>query len=320
MNAMHKSRVLLQRTWRTSHTVGLIIVVLALAATSALGQSQITTSDDGNTMTIDEAPDMQVIAVAKTVIIRGRVKEVFCWGGDIIIEGRVDGDAAVFGGSIVQKPNAYIGGDVIVLGGTYRPESTEPLRENGKETIMFGIFETELREFAQDPSTIFAPTLSWSFLAQRILSVLFWFVVTLLVATIAPGAVSRASTRFQLSPLKILGFGFLGFLLATVGTVLVIGLLPEYIAAVVGGMVFVLLMLAYGFGRVAMQVSLGKYLQRQLPGKSMRSESIAILIGVVAWSVLLSLPYVWTLALLTLFASGIGLIVSIRSNRSWAKV
>ncbi len=271
-------------------------------------------------MTIEEAPDMQVIAVAKTVIIRGRVKEVFCWGGDIIVEGRVDGDAAVFGGSIVQKPNAYIGGDVIVLGGAYRPESKTPLRESGKETIMFGVFETELREFAVDPSSIFAPTLSWSFLAQRILSVLFWFVVTLLVATIAPGAVSRASTRFQLSPLKILGLGFLGFLISTIGTVLVIGFLPEYMATVVGGMVFVLLMLAYGFGRVAMQVSLGKFLQRQLPGESRRSESIAILIGVVAWSGLLSLPYVWTLALLTLFAAGIGLVVSIRSNRSWTKV
>ncbi len=299
---------------------GAVLAFCFISLSPIFAQPQITTSDDGNTMTIGEAPDMQVIAVAKTVIIKGRVKEVFCWGGDIIVEGRVDGDAAVFGGSIVQKPDAYIGGDVIVLGGTYRPESKAPLREIDKETIMFGVFETELRAFAQDPSTIFAPTLTWSFLAQRILSVLFWFLVTLLVATIAPGAVSRAATRFQLTPLKILGLGFVGFLLATVGTVLIIGFLPEYIAAVVGGMVFVLLMLAYGFGRVAMQVSLGKFLQRQLPGESLRSESIAILIGVVAWSVLLSLPYLWTLALLTLFAAGIGLVISMRSNRSWTKV
>ena len=43
-------------------------------------------------------------------------------GGDVIVEGVVEGDVATIGGSVIQKAGSRIGGDVIVLGGTYRSE------------------------------------------------------------------------------------------------------------------------------------------------------------------------------------------------------
>jgi hypothetical protein len=260
---------------------------------------------------------MQVIAVSRTVIIRGHAKEVFVWGGDVIIEGRVDGDVAAIGGSIIQKEQGFIGGDVIVFGGTYRPESQTPLRNPGKETVMFGMFENELRDMAQNPSQILSPTITPVFIAQRILSILFWFVVTLAVATIAPGAVSRAIARFQLSTIKVIGLGLAGFAGMTVFAVVGLGILPDYISAVVGLMAFILLTLAYGFGRVALQVSAGKLLQKHLLSQSNQSETLAILIGVVLWTILLSVPYLWTLALVVLFAAGIGLVLTARRPRVW---
>jgi hypothetical protein len=84
---------------------------------------------------------------------------------------------------------------------------------------MFGAFEEELRDLAQNPSQILAPTFSLAFLAQRLLSVLFWFVVTLAVATIAPGAVSRSVARFHLSTLKVVAIGFVGFILTTISVI-----------------------------------------------------------------------------------------------------
>ena len=42
-------------------------------------------------------------------------------GGDITVEGRVEGDVATIGGNIVQKENAYIGGEVIAID-VRRPE------------------------------------------------------------------------------------------------------------------------------------------------------------------------------------------------------
>lgn len=299
-------------------SAALIAIVFLQSAIRA--QTAFSESPDGKALIIEDAPEMQVIAFARTVVIKKHAKEAFVWGGDIIVEGRVDGDVAAIGGSVIQKEGAYIGGAVLVFGGSYRPESREPLRAEGKETIMFGVFEEELREMAQNPSQIFSPAFTPAFIAQRALSVLFWFVVTLLVSTIAPGAVSRAIARVQLSTLKVIGLGFSGFLLTTIGVVVSLGVLPDYMSALIGLMAFALLMLAYGFGRVALQVSTGKLIQKHLLPSSNKSEALAILIGVVVWSILLSIPYVWTLALLILFAVGIGLVITARSSSKWKTV
>jgi hypothetical protein len=81
-------------------------------------------------------------------------------------------------------------------------------------------------------------------------------------------------------------------------------------------MVSGLLLLAYLFGRVTLQLSLGKFIQKQILPNFKQNETIAILIGVLAWTVLLSLPYLWTLAVLALFAAGVGLVLTARGSAS----
>jgi hypothetical protein len=282
-------------------------------------QTQFSVTPDNKTMLIDDAPEMEVVAFGKTVIVRGRAKGVLAVGGDVIVEGQVSEDVATIGGSIVQKSDGYIGGDVIAFGGVYKPESLQPLREQGKETVMFGMFEDELRDIAQNPTELLSPSLSLSFLAQRILSVLFWFIVSLGLTTLAPGAVSRAVARFQLSVTRVILIGIATLFVILVAVAAVANVLPDYLSVSFGLMAFVLVVLAYVFGRVALQVSIGKMIQKHMLGEQNRSETLAILLGVVFWTVLLSLPYVWTLALLALFAAGSGLVLTARSNPSWSR-
>ncbi len=268
-------------------------------------------------MTVDDAHETDVISFGKTVIIKKSAKGVFTFGGDIIIEGRVEGDVGTIGGSIIQKKDAFVGGDVIVIGGSYKPELQEPLRNEGKETIMIGVFEEELRSISQDPSQIFSPNLSLAFFAQRLLSILFWFVVSIGFATIAPGAVGRAIARIHLSTLKVIGVGFFALLVATIGVIGSISFLPNYLSVVFGLMSFVLLMLSFVFGRVALHVSFGKLLQKHFLSEKNQSETLAIFVGVIVWTVLLSIPYLWTFALLALFSAGIGLVLTARSPSVW---
>lgn len=268
-------------------------------------------------MTVDDAPDMEVVAFGKSVIVKNRAKGVLAIGGDITVEGSVSGDVATIGGSIIQRADAYIGGDVIAFGGAYRPESQAPLREAGKETVMFGMFEDELREMAKNPSEIFSPTFSWAFLARVLLSVLFWFVVSFALTTLAPGSISRAIARFQLSTLKVAVIGTVTFVLMLIGVIGSVNVLPDYLSVSLGLMAFVLLMLAYVFGRVALQLSVGKFLQKNLLRNGSRSETLAILFGVVFWTLLLSVPYVWTLAVLSLFIAGLGLVLTARTTTNW---
>jgi hypothetical protein len=292
--------------------------LILLCQFTLLAQTQISSIDE-NTLIIDDAPEMEVFAFGKTVIVKKQAKGVLAFGGDVIIEGRVESDVASIGGSVTQKENAFIGGDVIIFGGSYRPESANPLRNEGKETVMYAGYEEELRALTQDPTQIFSPTFSFAFLAQRLLSMLFWFVVSLALTTLAPGAVSRAIARFQLSTLKIFAIGFFAFTATTITIIAGLSVLPNYLSAIFGLMAFVMLMLAYVFGRVTMHVSVGKMLQKHFVADKKQSETLAIFIGVFVWTLLLSIPYVWTFALLSLFAAGIGLVFTGRSSNGWQK-
>lgn len=291
------------------------LLTLILSAT-ALASASFATSTDNEDLEVNNSPEMSVIAVAKTVIVKQSAKDVFVFGGDVVVEGNVSGDVGVIGGTITQKEGAFIGGDVIVIGGAYKSDGQQPLRTAGKETIVFGILEDELRELGRNPESILSPSLTPAFFAQRILSALFWFIVTLGFATIAPGAVSRAVARTKLSTSKIAGLGLAGL----IGSVLLVSTastaLPEYLSVIVWLMVVGLLMLAYLFGRVTLQLSIGKYVQKHLFSGFRSNETVAILLGVIVWTVLLSLPYIWIFAVLAVFAAGVGLVLTARNNAS----
>lgn len=274
-------------------------------------------SDDDKTLVIEDAPDQEIVSIGKNVEVKKSAKSVLTLGGDVTIEGRVDGDVATLGGNILQKDNASIGGHVFAIGGNYKAESQEPLRTPGTQTVMFDAFGDELRDVGQHPSQIFSPTFSVGFVAQRLLVALIWFVITLIFATVAPGAVSRAVARIHLSSLKLvaMGSGVLvgGFALgiASVAT------MPGYLWGTLVVMGFVLLVLSYTFGKVALQVSTGKIIQKYLLSEANRSETLATLFGVLVWTTLLSLPYVWLLALFSVFTFGIGLILTGRTAPKW---
>ena len=286
-------------------------------AGSALANPEISTSDDQSTVIVGDAPDQEVYVIGKSVIVNKRAKGVLAIGGDVVVEGRIEGDVATIGGNIVQKEKAYIGGDIIVFGGAYKPESEVPLREPGRETVMFGVFEEELRNFGQNPSQIFSPTLTVSFFAQRLVLALFWFIVSIVITTIAPGAVTRAVARLHLSSLKVGALGGAALVFLTGGIIAAALLLPNYLSATVGLLGVLILVLFYVFGRVALQVSVGKLVQKHLLSDSNRSETLAILIGVLIWTLLLSLPYIWLLALFAVFATGSGLALTARSSTKW---
>lgn len=295
----------------------LIYAAVIVLSGTIFSFAQISASSTSDTFIVDDAPDQEIVCYGKTVIVKNRAQGVLAIGGDVIVEGKVTGDVGAIGGSVIQKDGAYIGGDVLIIGGEYRPESAKPLREDGKKTVMYAGYEEEMRDLVQNPTTLFSPSFSLAFLAHRILSILFWFVISMGLATIAPGAVSRAVARFQLSTLKVIAIGGAAFLVTTIGVIGSLKILPSHVGVIVSLMAFGLMLLAYVFGRVALNVAAGKLLEKYLFDEGSRSETLSIFLGVVIWTVLLSIPYLWTLALFALFAAGLGLVLTARSGRQW---
>lgn len=292
----------------------LLVVVGVSFFVPAYSQVAPRLSADQEKLIVEEAPNEEAIAFGKTIIVKGSAKGALAFSGNVVIEGRVEGDVAAVGGSVFQKENSYVGGDIIVLGGTYHHEG-KPSRGENKKTIVYAGYEQELRKIFEDPTTLFMPDFSWSFASQRLLSTLFWFVVGLGLTTLAPGAISRASARLKLSALKVSGLGFLGVLACSIGVVVALSFLPGYLGVFIGMMMLFLLGLAIVFGRVTLQAVVGKWLQKMFVPEKYHSESGAILIGAFFLTLLLSLPYFLAFATLALVSVSLGLVLTARSPK-----
>src|SRR5688572_11145965 len=124
--------------------------------------------------------DSTVFGIGESVRITGTVKRgAMSLGGDVIVEGVVEGDVATIGGSVIQLPGSRIGGDVIVLGGTYQADDSSAGRNAASKTIMYAGYQQELREMMRNPTGLFSPHWSPTYLGTRLLVVLFWFIVSL---------------------------------------------------------------------------------------------------------------------------------------------
>jgi hypothetical protein len=261
-----------------------------------------------------------VFGMGRSVVVRGTVRQgVVAFGGDVVVEGRVEGDVAALGGSVVQRAGSYIGGDVWVFGGSYRqePGAVPAGRRPTSSTVMYAGYEEELRGIARDPASLLTPAWTVRSLGLRVLSVLFWFVVSLALTAATPGAISRAAARLQLTSLRVAVIGLLGAVVLVFGVPVALHLLPPVVGAFVGAMALLLFVVAYLFGRVAIHAATGRWLQRLLLGERRRSESVALLLGAAFWSLVLSLPYVWAFAFAGLVVLCLGLALTARHPLGW---
>lgn len=303
--------------WLVQAALGCFAVAVVFGST-VFCFDQVSPENDENTLIIESSPSTEIVSFSKNVVVRKEAKGVVVFGYDVVIEGQVSGDVAAIGGSIIQREGGTIGGDVFVFGGKYIADGVEPKRTENKQTIIIAAYEQELKELAQNPLQIFSPSFTLSFVALRIVSLLFWFLMSLGFTTIAPGAVSRAVARINLASTKVIAIGLFSFIAANVLLFAALNSLPNYVNAVLFGMALLTLTLAYVFGRVAMHVLFGKLIQKYLLSDRNHSESLSILIGVTAWTILLSLPYLWVFAVLALFSAGIGLVLTARSGAGWS--
>lgn len=276
---------------------------------AAAAQSAPNAADE---VVVDGSYASDVFGLGRTVRVRGEVKNgALSFGGDVIVEGRVEGDVAAFGGSVIQLPGSYVGGDVMVIGGEYKHEGDAQRNPSGR-TFLFAGYEQELRELARNPASILTPELSLSFLGWRLLAMLFWFIVSVALTSVSPGAVGRAAARLQLTLRHVALIGLLGAFVITTFVVASLNYLPGALSALVFITATLLLLLSYLFGRVVVNAATGRWLQRVLLPEERRSESVALLLGAAFWAVALALPYAWPVLVLGLVVISLGLSLTAR--------
>jgi hypothetical protein len=274
---------------------------------------------DPQAKVIDGVVGTTVFGMGQSIRITGSVKEgAIAFGGDVIVEGSVEGDVAAIGGSVIQRDGSRIGGDVIVLGGIYHHGKAAPGRDPKSVTIMYAGYEDQLRQLMREPFSVLRPQLSAVFFGTRLLAILLWFIIALALTAVMPNTVSRAVARLQLTSLRVALIGLLGAVVVTLGVFGSLLVLPPVIGAVISIMALLLVVVSTLFGRVVIFVATGRWLQRRFLPR-LHSESATLLLGVLFWGALASLPYIWPIIIAGLLVTSLGLALTARYRISWKK-
>lgn len=269
---------------------------------------------------VEGVSDNMAYAVGRSLRINGTVKNgAIALGGDVIVQGIVEGDVASIGGSVILLEGGQIGGDVMVIGGSYRPADAKPNRSPGAQTIMVAGYEQELRNIVRNPKDLLAPRWSAAYVGFRLLAILFWFIVSLALTAAMPGTISRGIARLQLSSLRVGIIGFLGTLVISVGVPFSLHYLPSPISVLVGLMALLLILIAGLFGRVIIYAATGRWLQRRFLKVGQNSEAVALLLGTTFWITLSSLPYIWPFVVAVVLVTSLGLALTARYRVGWRR-
>jgi hypothetical protein len=302
---------------KTIRLTSLALVTVAVLAFGWLAVSALVSDPEAvPPLVVDQDDEVQQDLVVKgqSVEIVGRVRGgVLALGGDVTISGTVDGDVATIGGSVSLGESSHVSGDVLVLGGHYSSKGAE-CRDQHKETVWLAGTEQTLREFFANPTReLLVPRMDRSYFGWRIAAAFSSFVLAVMLVAIAPAQVSRASERLAADPLKIAAIGLVGTLAGVLLVSLALVALPAPLSAVCSGLVLVALVVVQLFGRVVAYFLVGRWLQRVTLGQRSRSQTVALLLGVLALAFAGSLPVVGALLVFATFILSIGIIFTVTS-------
>ncbi len=299
--------------------LGGIVRVVALLASLLLLMGVVYAQDSNteNVILVNGTTDSTVFGLGNSVRITGTVKQgAMSLGGDVIVEGVVEGDVATIGGSVIQRPGSRIGGDVIVLGGTYRADDVSAQRNPKSMTIMYAGYQQELRDMMRNPTGLFSPRWTPTYLGTRLLVVLFWFIISLAFTSAMPGTISRGVARLQLTSLRVAAIGLIGVVVLFVSVLVCLWIMPEPVQVLVGLLALLLWLVASLFGRVILYAATGKWLQRKYVPCGKNSEAVALLLGTGFWVLLTSLPYVWPFMAAFILIISFGLALTARYRKT----
>lgn len=259
------------------------------------------------------------------IIVRGRRLEILgrvdgsilVLGSDAVIAGRVEGNATAIGGSIMQEAGGFIGGDVIVVGGNYSRASEAPPLSPEAQTVVIREYGDYFREAFQHPwRRLFIPEVTPLYVGQRVLGLLFYFLISLLLIALVPTQLTRAIQVLKQSYVSVSLIGLTSVLLLMLGLFLLIRNLPIELAATITLFVSLLLFGAYFFGSLAVHLLVGRWVQGRLRRGSDRSNINALLYGMAVFAVVFSLPVVGMLTALGLAILSFGIAVTLPLSRS----
>jgi hypothetical protein len=220
-------------------------------------------------------------------LIRGEIAgDLVVFAGNVVIEGKVDGNVSLYGGNLSLQDGGHIDGDVHVCGGQWTEDSNTAMHGN-----VFACTRSLGVLLISDNGTTF-----------RFWSTLTWVLLGIFLTTLLPEHVMFVRTTARGKVRRSLLLGLLSMMLAPVVLVLLTALIisiPLAIIVVVG------LVAAWALGTVAIGWLIGDYILRKV-APLQNTRTIQIVLGMTLLALVGSLPYIGWLVNLGTGLIGLG--------------
>ncbi|MEO5618248.1 MAG: hypothetical protein ABIS67_10785 [Candidatus Eisenbacteria bacterium] len=160
------------------------------------------------------------VVIGKDDVVTGDVLAV---GGDLTIEGHVEGNAVSMGGDVYLQPSARVDGDVVCMGGELHEESGAVV--GGKRVVgLGGKNDRAGRHFRQDSDSDAAEGRTRreaNALGSSIASLIIWLLLCWAIVKITPGRTSAALDSYRRGPGTAFLVGWLALVLTVPGLIAV---------------------------------------------------------------------------------------------------
>lgn len=259
------------------------------------------------------ADTSMIIKMGKDVVVESgtKVGSVISMGGQITIDGTVDGDAIAINNSIVLGTDAVVTGNAVSIGGTIVKARGAQIQGNQTEintSDFSAAISTALNEEWQGWSWIFAVISTAIFLCILIIAIL--------TVVLLPGPIKAVSSYIEGDPLRVSLWGILGLVLvvplAVLLTISVIGIVLIPLEVII-----VTCAALTGFISIGRLVGTRMYALLKKAEQGIIRETFwgLIILWLIGW-----LPYIgWTIKVLAVVIGMGGVIASRFGTRSYTK-
>ncbi len=283
-------------------------LALVLAGLPLSGGQSITMKKDIVVMA-DESQE-NIFTFGGNILVEGKVKQnVLALGGTITISGEVGDSVVGIGSRVLIKSTAVIEQDLVCLGGVLEKESGCTI---GGDTVYFESSEISGKIFEGGVfQTLVAFPLIPIILIAKLIALFLWLFLAILGASLFPKPITFASEKVRQSFWPMFGTGLLVLIVFT-GLVIFFALLSivligiPFLLALIGAALMIKL-----FGRLVIFHFLGDSLSRAF-GSRKPSVLGAVLLGLLLVSLIGFIPIVG--ALFTFFLNIIGWGVVVRTK------
>jgi hypothetical protein len=243
---------------------------------------------------------------------------VFSMGGNVTVAGEVDQELVVFGGNVELKSTAFIGSDVVAIGGEVEQAEGAVVEGNVVGGVTTGLFRaprivrvvplppTPGRVPFETGTRIFFNTMMDIF--KAVVTALALMALGLLVVLFLPRQTETVGQAVLAAPLPSLGVGFLTAVVAVgLTALLAITICLSPIAFFIG----LIATVAGFFGWIAVGLLVGQKLLEGLKAQE-PAPLVAVVIGVLLISLISALPCLGFFVFLGVVSLGLGGVVLTR--------